>query len=358
MEANDTSLTQLLREKCPVSLGVYMGLCLGHPAYGYYMQKVPFGRQGDFTTAPEISQMFGELVGACLIQSWIDQGQPAPFVLLELGPGRGTLMADILCTARKICPAFVQAAIVSLVETSPLLRDMQRQTLIRTQCKADWHNTLSTLPHDLPVFFVANEFFDALPIEQYVSDGQKWLQRHVDYDKTQQAFTYTDLECALPHPNLPVCPAGSIAEVCPSGLNIMKNLIKRITPVGAGLIIDYGYTNDMRQKAGWKSTLQAMYRHTYADPLKNPGAHDLTTHVNFTDLMTVAPFAKLCTQGAFLKALGIYQRAQSLFKATGHEQIFQDMTRLIDPAQMGALFRVMGVGGTQVSLDKLAGFQV
>jgi len=342
------SLKAVIQEKCPVPLSEYMTLCLAHPQYGYYQKKVPFGREGDFVTAPDISQMFGEIVGACLIQSWLDQRQPTPFILAELGPGRGTLMADILRTARKVAPAFAKAAAVYLVETSPILREIQKTTVP----EAKWVSTVKDLP-EAPLFFVANEFFDALPIKQYIYDGSRWLQRYID--NINNAFAFVDLPCSLPAPlENPV--TGQVMEVCPLAQDIMSVLLHRITPIGGGLIFDYGYTHKIREEAGWPSTFQAMHRHTYVNPLEKPGDYDLTAHVDFTSLMQNAPFSKLQTQGEFLQALGIYHRAETLFRANQNESIFTDLHRLTASDQMGVLFKVLGVCANKQAATQLAGF--
>jgi SAM-dependent MidA family methyltransferase len=331
------SLKDLIKQRCPISLAEYMELCLGHPEYGYYQKKVPFGRAGDFVTAPEISQMFGELIGAYLIQSWYDQGSPAQFTLAELGPGRGTLMADIVRTAQKIAPDFLQATQIYLMETSPILRDLQQKT-IPFDCH--WVSCAKDLPNT-PLFFVANEFFDALPIHQYISTGREWTERYIDLISDQ--FQFVTKPCDLSTQHMPA--SGSILELCPSVTSIMQQLVKRLTPVGAGVIIDYGYTHTMRDESGWISTFQAIHQHQYANPLENPGDYDLTAHVDFTALAYCAPFTKLQTQGEFLTELGIEHRANALFRATQNETIFTDMNRLISPEKMGTLFKVLSVYG-------------
>ncbi|MCB2104438.1 MAG: SAM-dependent methyltransferase, partial [Rhodobacteraceae bacterium] len=167
-------LTARIAADGPMSLADYMAECLLHPRHGYYATRDPLGVAGDFTTAPEISQMFGELLGLCLAQAWIDQARPARFVLAEIGPGRGTLMADILRAIRAV-PAMADAADVHLIEASPALRARQRQTL---GDGVTWHDHIATLP-DAPLFLVANEFFDALPIRQFTRHGAGWRERQI-----------------------------------------------------------------------------------------------------------------------------------------------------------------------------------
>lgn len=335
------SLEEDLKRLGPIPLSTYMEMCLAHPEYGYYQKKVPFGRRGDFVTAPEISQMFGELIAAWLIQVWFDQGQPTPFTLAELGPGRGTLMADIMRTARKVAPAFLDAAHVCLVETSPVLRALQKQTIDHP---VEWVSEVDALPA-APLFFVANEFFDALPIRQYIYGGDEWSEQYVTHH--EGCFQFNPCPCDPPTDTIP--PAGGILEVCPLAPEIMGALMSRITPTGAGLIIDYGYTHDMRRDSGWRSTLQAIRAHAYADPLETPGEADLTAHVDFSVLATHAPNAKLASQRDFLQAMGIQARAEALFRANQDERVFADMHRLIAPEQMGRLFKVLAINPTQAT---------
>lgn len=325
----------------PVSIAEFMTDCLMHPEHGYYTTQDPFGTSGDFTTAPEISQMFGELLGLALAQIWLDQGAPPRFTLAELGPGRGTLMADILRATRSL-PDFHKAAQLHFVEASPRLRTAQIDRL--TPVQITHHDSINTLP-DAPLFLVANEFFDALPIRQYQRAGDTWRERHVGLNEDGLGFGLTS---PLPVPALTHRLAdtkdGDLVEHCPALSPIAQTIANRIdTHGGAALIIDYG---------DWCSvgdTLQAMQGHQYVDPLARPGAADLTAHVDFEALArAAAPLTPtlLTPQGVFLERLGITERAQSLAKrmdGAALEAHIQAHRRLTHPDEMGTLFKVLGL---------------
>ncbi|MDP4033182.1 MAG: SAM-dependent methyltransferase [Pseudorhodobacter sp.] len=325
----------------PIRLADYMAECLLHPEHGYYSTRDPFGAGGDFTTAPEISQMFGELLGLCLAQSWLDQGAPAPFSLAELGPGRGTLMADVLRATRSV-PGFHAAAKVTLIEASPSLRDCQRATL--GTHPAQWLAHIEELP-EAPLFLIANEFFDALPIRQFTRDPTGWRETMVGLRDGQLAFGLSAPAplAALDHRLSDTTP-GEIVETCPSALPITAEIGRRIsTHGGAALIIDYG---------GWHArgdTLQALRAHQYANPLANPGEADLTAHVDFEALARAAapcPVTGLTPQGSLLARLGIAARAERLAQnLTGAalESHRAATRRLTDPQEMGTLFKALAL---------------
>ncbi|MGJ8544346.1 MAG: class I SAM-dependent methyltransferase [Sulfitobacter sp.] len=325
----------------PISVADYMQSCLLHPQWGYYTTRDPLGAQGDFTTAPEISQMFGELIGLSLAQSWLDQGRPVAFTLAELGPGRGTLMADILRAARAV-PGFVAAATVTLIEASPNLRRIQFDTL---QSHAPrWCDTPDALPQ-APLFLVANEFFDALPIRQFIRAGDLWRERQVGLKDGALSFGLGPAQAqpALTH-RLEDTREGDLVEDCPALAPTLSPTAQRIADHGgAALIIDYG---------DWRSlgdTLQAVARHEKTDPLANPGAADLTAHVDFETLaLAAAPacHSKITPQGVFLERLGITARAQTLAKTlsgTALDSHIAAHRRLTHPQEMGNLFKVMGL---------------
>jgi SAM-dependent MidA family methyltransferase len=325
----------------PITLADYMTVCLMHPRHGYYSTRDPLGAAGDFTTAPEISQMFGELMGLALAQSWLDQGAPAPFTLAELGPGRGTLMADILRATRAV-PGFHAALRLHLVETSPTLRGVQAKTL--ASHSPEWHAGVETLP-DLPLFAVANEFFDALPIRQAQRDGDSWRERMVTRsgDRLIRALSAPALLPMLVH-RLDDTAEGDIVEFCPTGTRISADLGARIAALGgAALIVDYG---------DWRAlgdTFQALHAHARADPYEAPGTADLTAHVDFEALALAAAPARhtrLATQGVFLERLGIAPRAQKLADALTGEARSAHVAahrRLTHPSEMGTLFKVMAL---------------
>ena len=332
-------LIRRIRATGPIRLADYMAECLLHPQHGYYTTRPPFGAEGDFTTAPEISQMFGELLGLALAQAWLDRGAPAPFTLAELGPGRGTLMADILRATARV-PGFHAAAQVVLVEASPALRDRQRATL-GTHPVA-WADTAGDLP-EAPLFLIANEFFDALPIRQFTRDVAGWRETMVTApDRLAFARAAPAPIAALDHRLADTSP-GEVVEICPAAAPIMAEIASRIARHGGvALIVDYG---------GWRSrgdTFQALRHHAFADPLAAPGEADLTAHVDFEALaQAAAPCAGACvTQGALLAALGIAARSAALAaRLTGPalESHLAATRRLTAPSEMGTLFKALAL---------------
>jgi SAM-dependent MidA family methyltransferase len=323
----------------PITVADYMAECLLHPTHGYYTTREPFGTAGDFTTAPEISQMFGELLGLCLAQGWRDQGAPAAFTLAEIGPGRGTLMADVLRATRTV-PGFHAAARVTLVEASPRLRAVQRDTL--GAHPATWIDSLADLP-EAPLFLLANEFFDALPIRQFVRHPDGWQERVVGLSGQTLAFGLTAPAPFGPlEPRLSDTAPGEMVELCPSAGPVMADLSGRIARHGGmALVVDYG---------GWGSrgdTLQALRGHAFADPLAEPGLADLTAHVDFRALAQAAAVpCRYLTQGAFLERLGITARAQALAARLGGPALEAHVAahrRLTHPAEMGSLFKVLAL---------------
>ena len=327
-----------IRAQGPMPLAEYMATCLMHPEHGYYATRDPFGVAGDFITAPEISQMFGELVGLSLAQCWLDQGAPAPFILAEAGPGRGTMMADIL-RATKAVPGFHTAMQLHLIEASRGLRQVQQQTLGRADIT--WHDGFDTLP-ELPLYLVANEFFDALPIRQMVRDGGLWRERSVGVKDGDLCFGLTGpMAIAGLEPRLEDTQDGDIVEFCPQAQAAAAVIGRHVEAMGgAALIVDYG---------DWQSlgdTFQALENHAVADPLAHPGQADLTAHVDFAALADATPsaYSRLTPQGVFLQRLGIAQRAQALASGlTGAalENHIAAHRRLTHAAEMGNLFKVM-----------------
>ena len=325
----------------PMRLDEYISTCLLHPTKGYYTTRAPFGAAGDFVTAPEISQMFGELIGLALAQSWMDAGAPAAFSLVELGPGRGTLMADILRACARV-PGFQAAAQVLLVEASPQLRKEQAQSLSGQDVQ--WIDDLSALPRQ-PLFLVANEFFDALPIRQFQRDGDQWRERHVglEGDALTLGLGPAQPQPALSH-RLEDTSDSDLVETCETGAALMNQIGAHIAAEGgAALIIDYG---------DWRSlgdTLQALARHQPVNPLTDPGDADLTAHVDFEALAEAAAPARhsrVTPQGVFLERLGITQRAQNLAQSLNGKALEVHIAahrRLTHPAEMGNLFKVMAV---------------
>lgn len=323
----------------PISLADYMADCLMHPRHGYYATRDPFGAKGDFTTAPEISQMFGELIGLSLAQAWIGQGQPDAITLAELGPGRGTLMADALRATQGV-PGFHDALSVHLVETSPALRAAQAERIPQ----ATWHDSVTTLP-DAPLFVIANEFFDALPIRQFVRDGDGWREKMVSVSEETLGFGLSDAApVAHLEDRLADTQDGNLVETCPQLPCVTVAISTRIEQFGGcAVIIDYG---------DWLSlgdTLQALKAQEYVDPLATPGEADLTAHVDFAAIAanaSPAKFSRLTTQGVFLERLGITQRAQALARKLKGDALTSHIAahrRLTHPAEMGELFKVISI---------------
>jgi NADH dehydrogenase [ubiquinone] 1 alpha subcomplex assembly factor 7 len=337
-------IATLIRQNGPIGIDRYMALCLGHPVHGYYHTRDPLGVRGDFTTAPEISQMFGELIGAWTAYVHGLMGRPDPLVLIELGPGRGTLMADALRALRAAAPGLRVAP--HLVETSPVLRAVQERTLAGTG--ASWHDGIESLPEG-PAIILANEFFDCLPVLQFVRGSGGWHARQVGLD-AQGGFAFG--LAPEPTPGLDADgPEGALLSVPSAGLAVIRALAQRLrTMGGALLILDYGHV-----RPGFGDTLQAMTRHGFADPLAAPGEADLTHHVDFAALAKAASHAGAQThgpvdQGAFLLRLGLRQRAERLkARATAAQsaEIDAAVARLTDAGQtgMGSLFKVLAVSG-------------
>lgn len=322
----------------PISVADYMAECLLHPDFGYYATRDPLGAGGDFITAPEISQMFGELIGLSLAQCWLDQGAPTPFVLAEAGPGRGTLMADIL-RATKAVPGFHAAMALHLIEVSGPLKAQQQQTLGRTDIT--WHDSAATLP-DLPLFLVANEFFDALPIRQFQRDGAGWRERQVGVQDGALTLGLSGpVAPAMLDHRLADTKPGDIVEVCTAATQAAAEIGTRIADHGgAAIIVDYG---DWRSQG---DTFQALRAHAPVDPLTTPGAADLTAHVDFEALANATPsrHSRLTPQGVFLERLGITARAQALAAGLSGDALKHHIAahrRLTHGDEMGTLFKVL-----------------
>ncbi len=346
-----TALADIIRAEIaacgPIPVARYMALALAHPEHGYYMTRDPFGAQGDFMTAPEVSQMFGEMAGLWAAVVWEMMGRPDPFVLAELGPGRGTLMADALRAAARQ-GGFVEAARLWLVETSPALRARQARALAAHM--PSWCACIEDVPPG-PAIVIANEFFDALPVRQFVRVGTgAWAERLISADAAGR-FHFApgpplgagEAPAGLPADAEP----GEIMELCAGADAIARHLGGRLAALGgAALIFDYGHVT-----SGTGETLQAVRGHEYADPLAAPGAADLTVHVDFAALATAARDSGATTfgpmsQGHFLQALGIVRRAERLAAGKDDETragIEGALRRLIAPSEMGNLFKVLAL---------------
>ena len=355
-----SEIRKLIKSSGPMPVWRYMELCLMHPQHGYYLSRDPLGREGDFTTAPEVSQMFGELLGLWAASVWKAIGSPPLLRLIELGPGRGTMMADAL-RALRVLPPLYQALSIHLVEVNPVLREKQRATLSGPR-EVSWHDTIDDVP-DGPAIILANEYFDVLPIHQAVKRETGWHERTVEVDDGGKLAFGVATEPiprfeVLLSPLVRAAPLGAVFEWRPDA-EIMKITSRVRDQDGAALIVDYGH---VRSDVG--DTFQAIARHTFADPLKNPGQADVTAHVDFQALVRAADDlgARVhgpATQGEFLKRLGIETRATTLMaKASPEvaEDIVAAMQRLVGGGRggMGQMFKVLAV--SEPNLTSLAGF--
>jgi SAM-dependent MidA family methyltransferase len=353
-----TPLLGILREEIlatgPMPLARYMDLCLGHPVHGYYRTRDPLGVAGDFITAPEISQMFGELVGIWIAAVWSSMGAPAEISLVELGPGRGTLMADALRALARAAPSLVPR--LHLVETSPVLRAAQAERLAGVS--PTWHDGVASLPPG-PALVVANEFFDALPVRQFQRGERGWHERCVGLSPDGERLAFG--LAADPDPHLTTqAPLGVTLTLPGAALDTVRILARRLVRDGGALLaVDYGHA-----QPGFGDSLQAVAGHRFVDPLTAPGAADLTTHVDFTALARAATSEGARVHGPvdqrdFLEALGLRQRAERLSAGATPQQavrIAAAVSRLTDPARrgMGSLFKVLAV--SDATQPRLPGF--
>jgi NADH dehydrogenase [ubiquinone] 1 alpha subcomplex assembly factor 7 len=359
---SDTELANLIARRIratgPLTIAEYMAEALQHPRLGYYATRDPLGAGGDFVTAPEVSQVFGELIGLWCADVWARMGQPDPVLLVELGPGRGTLMADAL-RALAVAPDFRRALHPHLVETSPVLRGLQTRAL--AAAGPTWHESLETVPAG-PSLLIANEFLDALPIRQFERRGAAWHERCVGLASDGTLAVVLDpaqsAAAALISPRLATAPDGSVAEVRPAAIGLATEIARRLmADGGAALIIDYGYA-----QSACGDTLQAVRRHRYHPVLEAPGSADLTAHVDFQAFADVARAAgaRVCgpvPQGAFLRSLGIEARERQLSANAPPERraaIESGVHRLIGDGEMGTLFKVLAL--THRDLPTPAGF--
>ena len=361
-------LARRIRLTGPMTVADYMRDALADPELGYYRRGDPLGVAGDFTTAPEISQMFGEMIGLWFVDVWSRIGAPSPVRLVELGPGRGTLMADALRAAR-LRPEFGAAADLHLVEISESLRTRQAETLRGAPLGAapTWHDDFTAVP-DGPLLLIANEFFDALPVHQFERTAEGWRERVVtiaseegpEDGRFRFALAPPGPAIGLLGPEQKAAPPGSVAEVSPAGIALAEAIGRRLATFGgAALIIDYGYGAGVMG-----DSLQALRRHRRHDPLADPGCADITAHVDFAALARAARGVGAVVhgpvpQGPFLDRLGLRLRAATLLDRATPEQardIHAAVERLIEPAQMGTLFKALAI--TSAGLPIPAGFEM
>jgi NADH dehydrogenase [ubiquinone] 1 alpha subcomplex assembly factor 7 len=359
--ALEKEIRRLIAAAGPMPVAEYMRLCLTHPQHGYYVTRDPLGTGGDFITAPEISQMFGELIGVWLAAVWAQMGAPENVRVVELGPGRGTLMIDALRAAR-VVKGFREAIVLHLVEISPALQKLQQQRLEPLDVPILWHTTLDDVPGG-PSLIVANEFIDALPIHQAVKQADGWRERAIEIGPDGKfrfglaRETLLHFETSLPRA-LRQSPDGSIFEWRAD--RIALELGRRARKDGAALILDYGHI-----KYALGDTLQAVAGHAYADPLSAPGEADLTAHVDFEALAQSAESIGGRIHGPilqrdFLLRLGIEQRAATLKTAATRDKALEidlALSRLtMSGAQgMGELFKALAIADSK--LGALPGFE-
>jgi NADH dehydrogenase [ubiquinone] 1 alpha subcomplex assembly factor 7 len=352
-------LVALIRANGPITIADYMEDALGHPHDGYYSTESAIGAEGDFTTAPEISQIFGELIGLWLVQSWRDMGEPKKFNLIEFGPGRGVLMADALRAAALRRP-FLEAADLWLVEKSGRLRHEQRRRLEKLAIAPRWTDDFAGIP-PAPSLVLANEFFDCLPIRQFERTAAGWRERLIGLSGDGAGLAFC-LAKTPPIADLPLpkeARIGAVFEICAAGEALVAAIsCALLVNGGRALIIDYGHFD-----SGFGDTLQAVRRHAYWPPLASPGKADLTAHVNFDALVRTAidvgasvygPIA----QGTFLDRLGLAARAERLSAGKTPAQRFeieQAVRRLAAPQEMGEVFK--GLVLSSPSLPPPAGFE-
>jgi NADH dehydrogenase [ubiquinone] 1 alpha subcomplex assembly factor 7 len=325
----------------PIGIDAFMAQALYDPADGYYIVEKPLGVAGDFTTSPEISQIFGELIGLWLAQSWLDLGSPAPFNLIELGPGQGTLMADVVRVGAKV-PGFLQAAQLHLVETNIHLRGVQKAKLAGHS--PVWHDELAKVPEG-PCLILGNEFLDCMPIRQFVRSPEGWREKLVGVgDDGRLAFGLGRVMARPPLNAREDDEVGAVRELAPQLSSFVGTIAERFKAhVGRALFIDY---NDPAGHPG--DTFQALYKHTKVHPLDHIGAADLTAHVDFTAMTrwanaTGLPYDGPISQSAFLEFLGIHERAKTLIAANPScaNDVQAGVERLASKEHMGALFSVI-----------------
>ncbi|MGA7710343.1 MAG: SAM-dependent methyltransferase [Rhizomicrobium sp.] len=346
-----TSIADLIAAEGPLSIAQYMTLCLHHPDHGAYAARETIGT--DFTTSPEISQTFGELCGLWVAQAWHDQRRPKRPRLVELGPGRGTLMADALRAIESAAPEFLADGDVVLVEASPLLQDQQREKLKTSTADISWLPRFDDTLRDRPLYLIANEFFDCLPIRQFVKTARGWCERMVTLQEGALAFALAPIAVspAMIPPDRADAPEGGVAEFAPAAVAYAQEISAIIAAKGgAALVVDYGY-----DAPGFGETLQAVASHNFANVLADPGGSDLSAHVDFMALARAALAGGALaygpvTQCNFLADLGIGPRAERLMIAnpTKAHSIAAAIDRLVNPNGMGSLFKALAIAPKNV----------
>jgi SAM-dependent MidA family methyltransferase len=352
----ETKIRRRIGLSGPITIAEYWSLCLFDPDHGYYTTREPIGAAGDFITAPEVSQMFGEMLAAWWLATVRENSiEPA---LVEIGPGRGTLMADMLRTIDKLAPRQRQSLQVHMVEVSPRLTAVQEDTLENSGFKITWHQTIATLP-GIPLGVIANELFDAIPVRQLIKNASSWHEQAVTLNENG-ALGLTALPISIAPAILPQAhetrPDGAVFEYAPAREALMQDLALKIAAQGGfGLFIDYGHA-----VPGFGDTLQAMKNHAFANVLETPGQADITSHVDFASLAAAVSGAGLSTseitgQGEFLARLGIVERSKQLAASQPQlrDSLETALERLVSPQQMGSLFKVLGIASKPLALPAL-----
>lgn len=344
MTALKDRITAQIKREGPLSVAEYMAVCLFDPTDGFYPTRDPLGSEGDFITAPEVSQIFGELLGLWCVQSWRDMGSPKDIHLIELGPGRGVMMSDML-RAGKLDPNFIQAAKVTLVEASPALEAVQGQTLAGSPCPITWASSLDASPEG-PCLIIGNEFLDCLPIRQFIRKGDVWHERivHIGKDGKLEFAISPAADKSVDLSHFVNVPDGALVELCSGLAQMADSLQKRFTRNdGRALFIDYG---PAKPEIG--DTLQAISKHKKVDPLTSPGNADLTARVDFGYLKSKAESEELSvfgptTQAELLLNLGLAQRQAALSQRFPDkaEKLAAQTERLVSADQMGELFKAI-----------------
>ncbi len=321
-----------------ITVAEYMSMCLYDPKQGYYMTKQPFGKDGDFITAPELTPLFGEMLGLWVADTWQKMGSPKEFTLLEIGAGKGTLFLDMLRAINKALPTCLEACRGQIVEISPLLTKIQQQTLVNTPCPLQWHKSIENADFTLPTIVIGNEILDALPVHQYEKIEGNHYERLITTDGNSLFFINADKPTPINKTST------DIVEHSPVMVNFLKTITSNIKQ-GALLLLDYG-TSQTPQGTG--ETLQAMRNHIYEDIFATPAHADLTWHINFTEVCDIlgqhaTPVADM---SLFLTELGLPIRAEQAHRAAAtseqKEHIEQTTRRLLDPNMMGHHFKVIG----------------
>jgi len=345
----ENKLRDIIKTDGPISVSHLMRIAANDTDYGYYQSRDPFGTLGDFITSPEITQAFGEIIGLWCLTAWQNAGCPDKTILIELGPGRGTLMLDILRTVKKILPKFMESIELHLVESGTTLRQQQRLTL--KDYHVTWHDFINTIPQG-PSLILANEFFDVLPIDQYLMTKDGWHEKLITHDPEENKFSFITVPVSKKKISkfrfeISKAETNSIFERNRSAEKYAESIAKRIFSNGiAALLIDYGYV-----KSGFGDTLQAVKSHRYYDPLTDIGNADLTAHVDFANLEAIFKKTGVAVHGPvlqrnFLTTLGIEHRTMTLVKKATTEQallLIKGCQRLIAQNGMGSLFKVMAI---------------